>query len=126
MDELRAVDYKAAGTLQRGLDPSGTISRDEFDGLLEAMVRAALISIEDAEYEKDGEVRRFRKVRLTEAALGPRGNARGVADQRRSGGGIWRARHQENRKQEGDDKEGEFISNNGERRFEQNPKERSC
>ena len=45
------------------------MSRDEFDGLLEAMVRAGLISIEDAEYEKDGEVRRFRKVRLTEAAL---------------------------------------------------------
>jgi ATP-dependent DNA helicase RecQ len=67
--ELRAVEYKAAGTLQRGLDASGAMSRDEFDGLLEAMVRAALISIEDAEYEKDGEVRRFRKVRLTEAAL---------------------------------------------------------
>ena len=33
------------------------------------MVRAGLIEIEDAEYEKDGEVRRFRKVRLTEAGL---------------------------------------------------------
>ena len=39
--ELRAVEYKAAGTLQRGLDASGAMSRDQFDGLLEAMVRAA-------------------------------------------------------------------------------------
>jgi RecQ family ATP-dependent DNA helicase len=69
VDELRPVDYKATGTLQRNLDPSGRMSRDEFDALLDAMVRAALIAIEDAEYEKDGEVRRFRKVRLTERGL---------------------------------------------------------
>jgi ATP-dependent DNA helicase RecQ len=69
VDELRRVDYKATGTLQRSLDPLGRISRDEFDGLLDAMVRAGLIAIEDAEYEKDGEVRRFRKVRLTQAGL---------------------------------------------------------
>jgi RecQ family ATP-dependent DNA helicase len=69
IDDLRAVDYKAAGTLQRGLDPTGRLSRGEFDGLLDAMARAWLIEIEEAEYEKDGEVRRFRKVRLTEAGL---------------------------------------------------------
>ena len=67
--ELRPVDYKAAGTLQRNLDPAGRLSRGDFDALLDAMVRAALIDIEDAEYEKDGEVRRFRKVRLTETGL---------------------------------------------------------
>jgi RecQ family ATP-dependent DNA helicase len=66
-DDLRAVDYKAAGTLQRNLDLASRLSRSGFDGLLDAMVRAGLIEIEDAEYEKDGEVRRFRKVRLTEA-----------------------------------------------------------
>jgi superfamily II DNA helicase RecQ len=33
------------------------------------MVRAGLIEIEEAEYEKDGEVRRYRKVRPTEAGL---------------------------------------------------------
>jgi superfamily II DNA helicase RecQ len=54
-DELRAVDYKATGTLQRNLDPAGRMSRNEFDGLLDAMVRAGLIEIEEAEYEKDGE-----------------------------------------------------------------------
>jgi len=67
--ELRGVDYKAAGTLQRNLDPANRISRNQFGGLLDAMVRARLIEIEEAEYEKDGEVRRFRKVRLTEAGL---------------------------------------------------------
>ena len=69
VDELRPVDYKAAGTLQRSLDAVGRMSRNEFDGLLDAMVRAGLIGMEDAEYEKDGEVRRYRKVRLTEAGL---------------------------------------------------------
>ena len=47
----------------------GRLSRNEFDGLLDAMVRAGLIEIEEAEFEKDGEVIRFRKVRLTEAGL---------------------------------------------------------
>jgi superfamily II DNA helicase RecQ len=66
-DELRGVDYKAAGTLQRSLELAGSVSRSDFDGLLDAMARAGLVEIEDAEYEKDGEVRRFRKIRLTEA-----------------------------------------------------------
>ena len=69
VDELRSTDYKATGTLQRSLDPQGRLNRNEFDGLLDAMVRSGLIEIENAEYEKDGEVRRFRKVRLTEAWL---------------------------------------------------------
>jgi superfamily II DNA helicase RecQ len=69
VNELRGVNYKAAGTLQRAVDAAGRLSRSYFDGLLDAMVRAGLIGIEAAEYEKDGEVRRFRKVRLTEAGL---------------------------------------------------------
>ncbi len=69
IDELRPVDYKAAGTLQRSVDPAGRVQRGDFDGLLDAMVRAQLIEIEEAEYEKDGEVRRYRKVRLTPAGL---------------------------------------------------------
>ncbi len=68
-DELRTVDYKATGTLQRNLDPAGRIGRDGFDGLLGAMLRAGLIEIEEAEFEKNGEVIRFRKVRLTQAGL---------------------------------------------------------
>jgi superfamily II DNA helicase RecQ len=61
------VEYKAAGTLQRGLDLVGRMSRGEYDGLLGAMAQAGLIELEDAEYEKDGEVKRYRKVRLTDA-----------------------------------------------------------
>jgi ATP-dependent DNA helicase RecQ len=69
VDDLRSVNYKAAGTLQRGLDPTGRMSRDDFEGLLDAMVGSGLIGIEDAEYEKNGEVRKFRKISLTEAGL---------------------------------------------------------
>ena len=69
IDDLRPVDYKATGTLQRGIDSLGRLSRNEFEGLLDAMVRAGLIEIEGAEFEKDGESIRFRKVRLTDVGL---------------------------------------------------------
>jgi superfamily II DNA helicase RecQ len=72
VDDLRPVNYKAAGTLQRSLDLVGRISREDFDGLLGAMVQAGLIEIEEAEFEKNGEVLKFRKVRLTEAGREPR------------------------------------------------------
>ena len=69
VDELRPVNYMAAGTLQRSLELVGRMSRSDFDGLLDAMVRAGLIGIEEAEFEKNGEVLRFRKVRLTKTGL---------------------------------------------------------
>ncbi len=69
IEELRPVDYRATGTLQRSLDVA---SRDEFDALLDAMTRLGLIEIEEAEFEKDGDVIRFRKVRLTDAGLAVR------------------------------------------------------
>ena len=98
VEELWGVAYKAAGTLQRSLDPGGRLSRNEFDGLLGAMVQAGLIEIEEAEYEKDGEVRRYRKV-----AGGPDG----AADQRRVGGGVWgtSAGARAGEKREGDGKD---------------------
>jgi len=81
VEELRSVDYKAgvpadrswsvgwkaAGTLQKNLDLVGRISRDEYHGLLGAMMHSRLIEIEEAEFEKDGQVLKFRKVRLTDA-----------------------------------------------------------
>ncbi|HEY1578266.1 MAG TPA: ATP-dependent DNA helicase RecQ [Terracidiphilus sp.] len=67
LDELRPVDYKAGGVLQRTVDPSGRMTRDDFDAVLDALARAHLVSIEDAEYEKDGELRRYRKISATEA-----------------------------------------------------------
>ncbi len=69
VDELRPVDYLAAGTLQRSLERVSKMTRDDFDALLDAMVRAGLIEIEEAEFEKNGEVLRFRKVRLTETGM---------------------------------------------------------
>jgi ATP-dependent DNA helicase RecQ len=71
LEELRHAAYKAAGTLQRALDPRGRMSRGEFDALLAALARAGLITLQDAEYEKDGEVRRFRKVIPTDEGLEP-------------------------------------------------------
>jgi superfamily II DNA helicase RecQ len=67
--ELRPVTYKAAGTLQRSLEIASGMSRGDFDGLLDAMARAGLIEIEEAEFEKNGEMLRFRKVLLTETGL---------------------------------------------------------
>jgi superfamily II DNA helicase RecQ len=67
VEELRGVEYKAAGTLQKSLDLVGRISREEYEGLLGALVQAGLIEMETAEFEKDGQVLKFRKVRLTEA-----------------------------------------------------------
>ena len=69
IDELRPVDYKAAGTLQRNLELVGRLSRSDFDALLDAMARVALIEIEDAEFEKNSEIIPFRKVRLTAQGL---------------------------------------------------------
>jgi ATP-dependent DNA helicase RecQ len=67
VEELRGADYRATGTLQRSLDPSGKMTRDEFDSLLGALLQARYIEIEEAEFEKDGQVIKFRKVRLTDA-----------------------------------------------------------
>jgi RecQ family ATP-dependent DNA helicase len=69
LDELRPVDYKAAGTLQRTVDPMGRLARDDFDALIDAMTRAGWLSIENAEYEKDGQIRRYRKVALTQSGI---------------------------------------------------------
>ena len=68
-DELRMVSYKAAGTVQRMLEATEDISRASFDAVLDAMVRAGLLAIEDAEFEKDGETRRYRKLSLTDDGL---------------------------------------------------------
>jgi superfamily II DNA helicase RecQ len=67
VDDLRPLSYRGAGSLQRSLELVGRLSRNDFDALLGAMAQAGLIEIEEAEYEKDGEVKRFRKVMLTEA-----------------------------------------------------------
>jgi len=72
IDELKPLAYKAAGALQRSVDPTGRMSRDAFEGVLDAMRRMGWIGIEDAEYEKDGEVRKYRKISMDDAGLDPR------------------------------------------------------
>jgi RecQ family ATP-dependent DNA helicase len=71
-DELRPVNYLTIGQLQKSLDLVGRFSRDEFEQLLNAMLRAELIELEEAEFEKDGDIIRFRKVRLTDRGLAVR------------------------------------------------------
>ena len=78
VEELRGVDYKATGTLQRNLDLVDRMSRDAYEALLGAMVQAGLIEMEEATFEKDGEVIRFRKARLTEAGRETRGPLPGL------------------------------------------------
>ena len=75
VEELRGVEYKASGTLQRSLDAVGRMSRDDFEKILNAMVQAGMVEIENAEFEKDGQVLRFRKVRLTKRGAAMRGMA---------------------------------------------------
>ncbi len=72
VEELRPLDYLAPGTLQRRLEMVGRLSRGEFEALLDSMTRAGLVEIEDAEFEKNGETIRFRKIRLTESGLAVR------------------------------------------------------
>ena len=72
IDELRSVNHKGSGALQKVVDPVGRIGRDSFDAVLDALGRARLIGIEDAVYEKDGEVRRYRKVSLSETGKAAR------------------------------------------------------
>jgi len=87
IEELRMVEYKATGTLQRNLDLG--MSRKEFDELLGAMQRAHLIEIEEAEFETgEGEKKRYRKVKLTNRGLETRHESKlelllsdGVADE---------------------------------------------
>ena len=71
LDELRRVNHIGAGTLQKTVDPSSRLNRNEFDAILDALARAHLVSIEDAEYEKEGTVRRYRKVSAAKREIEP-------------------------------------------------------
>ena len=73
LNRLRPVNYLAAGTLQKALEGGEGVNRGQFYALLDAMIRAGLIEIEEAEFEKDGQVLRYRKVMATEAGCEFRG-----------------------------------------------------
>ena len=73
VEELRGVAYKTVKGLREGLSWSEAMSRNDFEELLNAMLRAGLIEVENTEFEKDGRVIPFRKISLTRAgtAVGP-------------------------------------------------------
>jgi ATP-dependent DNA helicase RecQ len=68
IDALRIAAYKTPKGLRTELPWAEALERDEFEGLLGAMQRAGLIEVENAEFEKDGKVIPFRKIRLSHEA----------------------------------------------------------
>jgi len=62
---LRSAHSLTTGQLHKQLFPREEISRNEFDGLLNALASAGLVSIEEAVFEKEGRSIAFRKVKLT-------------------------------------------------------------
>ena len=71
------------------------MSRDDFDKILNAMMQAGMVEIESAEFEKDGQVLRFRKVRLTKRGAEVRSGAigellisDGIVEEFGSGNGV--------------------------------------
>jgi ATP-dependent DNA helicase RecQ len=67
VEVLRGSAYKTVKGLRTELDWAEGMSRAQFEDLLTAMARAALIEVEDAEFEKDRKVIAYRKISLTDA-----------------------------------------------------------
>ena len=72
IEALRPSAYKTPKGLRADLNWAESLDRNDFEQLLAAMLRAGLISIEEAEFEKDGKVIPFRKISLTDAGLSTR------------------------------------------------------
>lgn len=66
IDSLRGASYKTPKALRADLPWAEALDRWDFDELLGALLRTGLIEIEEAEFEKDGRVIPYRKIRLTE------------------------------------------------------------
>jgi superfamily II DNA helicase RecQ len=69
VEALRVAAYKTPKGLRTELRWAEALDRDEFEGLLGAMLRAGLIEVEEAEFEKDGKVIPYRKISLTNAGI---------------------------------------------------------
>lgn len=63
LDNLRGTQGKSTGRLQKEL--SGNLTRKELDAYLSVLSRAGIITVEDAEWIKDGETILFRRAALT-------------------------------------------------------------
>jgi ATP-dependent DNA helicase RecQ len=64
---LRGAAYKTVKRLLEEFDWAERLGRDDFEELLNAISRAGLIDVENAEFEKDGKVISYRRISLTEA-----------------------------------------------------------
>ena len=69
IEVLRASAYKTPKGLRAELAWAESLDRNDFEEIVSAMLRAGLIEVEGAEFEKDGEVIRFRKISLTQAGM---------------------------------------------------------
>jgi ATP-dependent DNA helicase RecQ len=79
VESLRGAAYKTVKGLRTELNWAEGMGRDQFEELLNAMRRAWLIVVEDAEFEKDGKVIPYRKISLTKAGQSMRaGTALGL------------------------------------------------
>jgi DNA topoisomerase III len=74
LEALGERDSYAVGRLYRDLFEGSALSRDEFEDLLGALVRARLVVLEEDEFEKDGETIRYER-----ASLGPDAGRRGTS-----------------------------------------------
>ncbi len=74
LDAIGERDSYAVGRLFRDLFDGSALSRDEFEDLLGALVRARLVVLEEDEFEKDGETIRYER-----ASLGPEAGRRGTS-----------------------------------------------
>ena len=63
---LRGVPSKSTGKLHKEIFPREDLSRDDFEQVLSAMVRAGVVTLEDASFEAEGRSIAYRKVSLTE------------------------------------------------------------
>jgi superfamily II DNA helicase RecQ len=72
VESLRGAAYKTVKGLRSEHRWAEGMSRDEFEELLNAMKRSGLIEMENAEFEKDGEVIAYRRISLTDAGLAAR------------------------------------------------------
>ena len=69
VESLRGSAYKTVKGLRSEHRWAESMSRDEFEELLNAMMRAGLIEVENTEFEKDGKVIPYRRISLTDAGL---------------------------------------------------------
>ena len=72
VESLRGAAYKTVKGLRTELGWAEGMGRDQFEELLNAMLRTGLIDMENAEFEKDGKVIPYRKISLTHSGVSVR------------------------------------------------------